>query len=120
MPDLDAFPKSHIVTFKYYVGVINFLEEDYAQVRLPKHPSQPALNKTLIWFPGRRKPHRRPLPLPSQRHPQQRIDPHIPHPNNPAHIPTSPISRSPAPLSTPHHGLHPFNDRHPRRLPLSL
>lgn len=30
MPDLDAFPRSHIVTFKYYVGVIQFLEEDYA------------------------------------------------------------------------------------------
>lgn len=29
MPDLDAFPRSHIVTFKYYVGVIQFLEEDY-------------------------------------------------------------------------------------------
>ena len=29
MPPLDAFPKSHIVTFKYYVGVINFLEEEY-------------------------------------------------------------------------------------------
>jgi hypothetical protein len=29
MPPLDAFPKSHIVTFKYFVGVINFLEEDY-------------------------------------------------------------------------------------------
>ncbi|KAI5810314.1 hypothetical protein BZA77DRAFT_335733 [Pyronema omphalodes] len=29
MPPLDAFPKSHIVTFKYYVGVIHFLEEDY-------------------------------------------------------------------------------------------
>ena len=31
MPILDAFPKSHIVTFKYYVGVIQFLEEDYVQ-----------------------------------------------------------------------------------------
>ena len=30
MPELDTFPKSHIVTFKYYVGVIQFLEEDYA------------------------------------------------------------------------------------------
>ncbi|KAL9128238.1 MAG: hypothetical protein Q9217_003054 [Psora testacea] len=30
MPELEAFPKSHIVTFKYYVGVIQFLEEDYA------------------------------------------------------------------------------------------
>lgn len=29
MPPLNAFPKSHVVTFKYYVGVINFLEEDY-------------------------------------------------------------------------------------------
>ncbi|KAL1970604.1 hypothetical protein VTN77DRAFT_4248 [Rasamsonia byssochlamydoides] len=31
IPDLDAFPKSHIVTFKYYVGVICFLEENYAE-----------------------------------------------------------------------------------------
>ena len=30
---MDAFPKSHIVTLKYYVGVIFFLEENYAQVR---------------------------------------------------------------------------------------
>ncbi|MCJ1452066.1 COP9 signalosome (CSN) subunit [Mycoblastus sanguinarius] len=30
MPELEAFPRSHIVTFKYYVGVIQFLEEDYA------------------------------------------------------------------------------------------
>lgn len=34
LPELDAFPKSHQVTFKYYVGVILFLEEDYVQVRL--------------------------------------------------------------------------------------
>ena len=33
MPELESFPKSHIVTFKYYVGVISFLEEDYKQVR---------------------------------------------------------------------------------------
>lgn len=30
MPPLHAFPKSHQVTFKYYVGVILFLEENYA------------------------------------------------------------------------------------------
>ncbi|KAL2056660.1 hypothetical protein ABVK25_003054 [Lepraria finkii] len=30
MPDLDAFPRSHVVTWKYYVGVLRFLEEDYA------------------------------------------------------------------------------------------
>jgi hypothetical protein len=32
MPELDAFPKAHQVTFKYYVGVILFLEENYVQV----------------------------------------------------------------------------------------
>ena len=32
MPTLDKFPKAHIVTFEYYVGIIHFLEEDYAKV----------------------------------------------------------------------------------------
>ncbi|KAI1912895.1 COP9 signalosome (CSN) subunit [Ophidiomyces ophidiicola] len=31
MPPLTAFPKSHIVTFKYYLGVIHFLEESYPE-----------------------------------------------------------------------------------------
>ncbi|KAI9853107.1 MAG: COP9 signalosome (CSN) subunit [Thelocarpon superellum] len=31
LPPMDSFPKSHIVTFKYYVGVILFLEEEYAK-----------------------------------------------------------------------------------------
>lgn len=31
MPPLSSFPKAHQVTFKYYVGVIHFLEEDYTQ-----------------------------------------------------------------------------------------
>ncbi|KAI9805863.1 MAG: COP9 signalosome complex subunit 8 [Sarcosagium campestre] len=31
MPPLESFPKSHVVTFRYYVGVIRFLEEDYVQ-----------------------------------------------------------------------------------------
>ncbi|PGH00783.1 hypothetical protein AJ80_09122 [Polytolypa hystricis UAMH7299] len=31
MPEITAFPKSHIVTYKYYLGVINFLEENYEQ-----------------------------------------------------------------------------------------
>lgn len=34
MPPLEAFPRSHIVTFKYYVGVIFFLEENYKQVHI--------------------------------------------------------------------------------------
>ncbi|KAF2458183.1 hypothetical protein BDY21DRAFT_371065 [Lineolata rhizophorae] len=31
MPPLSAFPKSHRVTFKYYAGVVYFLDEDYVQ-----------------------------------------------------------------------------------------
>lgn len=32
MPELSAFPKSQQVTFKYYEGVLNFLEENYVEV----------------------------------------------------------------------------------------
>lgn len=32
LPEMEAFPKSQIVTFKYYVGVIHFLDENYAEV----------------------------------------------------------------------------------------
>ena len=38
LPDLDAFPKSHTVTFNYYVGLIHFLDENYGEV-FPKNPS---------------------------------------------------------------------------------
>ncbi|KAH8700550.1 hypothetical protein BGW36DRAFT_395617 [Talaromyces proteolyticus] len=31
MPRLEQFPKSHIVTFNYYVGLIHFLEENYKE-----------------------------------------------------------------------------------------
>ncbi|KAF2189205.1 hypothetical protein K469DRAFT_701814 [Zopfia rhizophila CBS 207.26] len=31
LPPLENFPKSHQVTFKYYTGVLAFLQEDYAQ-----------------------------------------------------------------------------------------
>ncbi|KAL1617354.1 COP9 signalosome (CSN) subunit [Diplodia seriata] len=31
MPPFSAFPKSHQVTFKYYSGVLSFLDEDYKQ-----------------------------------------------------------------------------------------
>lgn len=33
MPQLDQFPKSQQVTFKYYEGVLFFLEENYVEVR---------------------------------------------------------------------------------------
>jgi hypothetical protein len=36
MPTLDAFPKAHQVTFKYYIGVIYFLEEAYEEVCVVK------------------------------------------------------------------------------------
>lgn len=32
MPSIDKFPKSQQVTFKYYEGVLAFLEEDYVKV----------------------------------------------------------------------------------------
>ena len=35
MPALDKFPKSQQVTFKYYEGVLAFLEENYVEVRHP-------------------------------------------------------------------------------------
>ncbi|EEH18974.2 hypothetical protein PABG_01293 [Paracoccidioides brasiliensis Pb03] len=34
LPPISAFPKSHIVTFKYYLGVICFLEENYAEAEV--------------------------------------------------------------------------------------
>ncbi|KAI0126936.1 PCI domain-containing protein [Xylariales sp. AK1849] len=40
MPDFDSFPKSQQVTFKYYEGVLSFLEENYVEAE--KH-------LTLAW-----------------------------------------------------------------------
>lgn len=34
MPPLSAFPKSQRVTFKFYEGVLFFLEENYVEVRI--------------------------------------------------------------------------------------
>lgn len=39
LPGLDAFPKSHIITFKYYVGVIHFLDENYREVSFQPSPA---------------------------------------------------------------------------------
>ena len=33
MPPLTAFPKSQQVTFKYYEGILCFLDENYVEVR---------------------------------------------------------------------------------------
>ena len=34
MPPITSFPMSHQVTFKYYMGVIQFLEEEYKQAEI--------------------------------------------------------------------------------------
>ncbi|KAL1882234.1 COP9 signalosome (CSN) subunit [Diaporthe australafricana] len=38
MPQLDQFPKSQQVTFKYYEGVLFFLEENYMEALLEPYP----------------------------------------------------------------------------------
>ena len=42
MPGLEAFPKSQQVTFKYYEGVLHFLEENYVEVHCTSPLSEPA------------------------------------------------------------------------------
>ena len=32
LPEFRLFPAAHRVTYKYYVGVLSFLQEDYAKV----------------------------------------------------------------------------------------
>ena len=57
MPPLEAFPLAHQVTFKYYIGVILFLEENYVEVEQPRHfqsrrpadHSQSEKNLTEAW-----------------------------------------------------------------------
>lgn len=44
MPPLDAFPKSQVVTYYYYVGVTSFLDEDYPA-------AETALGKSLRLCP---------------------------------------------------------------------
>ncbi len=39
MPPLDAFPPSQQVTFKYYEGVLSFLEENYVEASRIRPPS---------------------------------------------------------------------------------
>ena len=43
MPPLSAFPKSQQVTFKYYEGVLCFLEENYVEVRSTSRQTQGVL-----------------------------------------------------------------------------
>lgn len=43
MPQLDQFPKSQQVTFKYYEGVLFFLEENYVEV-------SSSLSDDAMWY----------------------------------------------------------------------
>jgi hypothetical protein len=52
MPDFDQIPKSHTVTFNYYVGLIHFLEENYKEVQLSLKSNIQAQANIII---GRRK-----------------------------------------------------------------
>ncbi|KAL9595574.1 MAG: hypothetical protein Q9219_006370 [cf. Caloplaca sp. 3 TL-2023] len=49
MPPMDAFPKSHSVTFRYYVGVIQFLDEEYSRAEE---------NLTAAWHTCHKSSHR--------------------------------------------------------------
>ena len=49
MPPLSAYPNAHRVTFKYYCGVIHFLEEDYATA---EEYLTEAYNECRIEMPG--------------------------------------------------------------------
>lgn len=63
MPPLEAFPKSHRVTFKYYEGVLFFLEENYLEVSISdphpdladdsgREPSDGSVEFVLLWSKG--------------------------------------------------------------------
>lgn len=44
---MEQFPKSHIVTFRYYLGVIHFLDEEYhkvSQIGIKPFPFSPLLS----------------------------------------------------------------------------
>jgi hypothetical protein len=36
LPPFQQYPRAHRVTYKYYLGVLSFLQEDYAKVSHPK------------------------------------------------------------------------------------
>ncbi|KAI5303156.1 60S ribosomal protein L20 [Ascosphaera pollenicola] len=50
MPPLENFPKSHIVTYKYFVGLMAFLEEKYVEVCLEPLISEPQAKITHMVY----------------------------------------------------------------------
>lgn len=53
IPPLKLFPKSHVVTFKYYRGVIAFLEESYTEVSHSRRTFSTMSHP--CWLPSRQK-----------------------------------------------------------------
>lgn len=58
MPELDKFPKSQRVTFKYYEGVMYFLEENYEEARMAPSPDRLFCQHALTRDTGRKAPYR--------------------------------------------------------------
>ena len=103
MPDLSVFPKSHIVTFKYYVGVIKFLEEDYTAV-CPDTPSVLAyLNDVFV---GGRESSISLAHVPQISNSKRGAHSCLPCPNSSTYQPTASFSRTPVTISTLSSTLH--------------
>ena len=115
MPDISVFPKSHIVTFKYYVGVIRFLEEDYTAV-CPGPPS--LLTYPNDMFAGGREPPNSLAHVPQVRNSQRGTYSRLPRPDSSSHQPTASFSRTPGTISTPSSPLHTARLRYSHWLPL--
>ena len=113
MPNLSVFPKSHIVTFKYYVGVIKFLEEDYAAV-CPYSPNMLANPNDL--FVGGREPFISLAYVPQIRNSQRGAHPGLPRPDSSPYQPTASFSRTLVTISTPSSSLHTTCLRYSQRL----
>ena len=113
MPDLSVFPKSHIVTFKYYVGVIKFLEEDYAAV-CPGTPNMLANINDL--FVGGREPFISLAYVPQIRNSQCGAHSRLPRPDSSPYQPTASFPRTPVTISAPIPALHTARLRYPQRL----
>ena len=113
MPDLSVFPKSHIVTFKYYVGVIKFLEEDYAAV-CPGSPNMLANLNDL--FVGGREPFISLVYVPQICNSQCGAHSCLPGPDSSPYQSTASFSRTPVTLSTPSSSLHTARLRYSQRL----
>ena len=117
MPNLSVFPKSHIVTFRYYVGVIKFLEEDYAAV-CPGSPNMLANVNGL--FVGGREPSISLAYVPQIRNSQRGAHPRLPCPDSSTYQPTASFSRTLVTISTPISSLHTARLRYSERLPFGF